>query len=271
MADQQTAPWTKAFTMTNTGHAPSSEQGIWLQQVATKEFLLGTTVRFIGPKTGLEGRIPDSAIAVIREATPENIAGPNERPSSTDLASVPTPLQWLVSRYGVHTPAALVHDRFIGMKSKEKESIGVEALTDAYTDRYFRFMLEALDVRWLRRWMMWAAVAMRTRWASGWPKRIMMIVWLLASVTGIGVAVAGIATGNWWWVIASSVAPLLFALLWDRQYGAGLVAAYTAIWVLPPTVLGAIGYGIYRLLEGIAGKLRQQPVDTMHSPTYDEF
>ena len=271
MVDQQQAPWAKVFTITNTAHAPSTDYGIWLQQVATKEFLLGSTVRFRGAKTGLEGRIPDSAIAVIREVTPDNIAGPGERPGSTDLASVPTALQWLVSRYGVHTPAALIHDRFIGMGKHEKQLIGVEDLHDAYTDRYFRFMLEALEVRWLRRWMMWAAVAMRTRWASGWTKRIMMIIWLASAITGIVVALAGIATGNWWWVIASSLAPLLFGLLWDRQYGAGLVAAYTAVWVLPPTVLGAVGYAIYRLLEGIAGKVRKQRVADMHPPSYDEF
>ncbi len=258
------APWKKTFTITAEGDDPRCPDGIVLEQIASKEFILRSTVHFKGT-TGLEGRIPDAELSVIRTVSPLTIGG------STDLASVPTPLQWLVSRYGVHTPAALIHDRFIGMSKDQRTCAKVESLTDAYTDRYFRFMLEALEVRWLRRWMMWAAVAMRTRWASGWPKRIMMIVWLLASVTGIGVAIAGIATGNWWWVIASSVAPLLFALLWDRQYGAGLVAAYTAIWVLPPTVLGAIGYGIYRLLEGIAGKLRRQPVDTMHSPTYDEF
>jgi hypothetical protein len=272
MVDQRRTPWTDVFTITNTGHSPSAEHGIWLQQVQTKEFLLGSTVRFTGAKTGLEGRIPDSAIAVIREVTPDNIAGPGETPRSTDLASVPTVLQWLVSRYGVHTPAALVHDRFIGMAKDEKQAIGVEDLHDAYTDRYFRFMLEALGVRWLRRWMMWAAVAMRTRWASGWTRRIMMIIWLVGSVAGIGLAVAGIATGHWWWLGIASVAPLGFGLLWDRQYGAGLVAAYTAIWVLPPTVLGAVGYVIYRGLEGFAGLFRKRATaDETHPPTFDEF
>lgn len=272
MVDKEKTPWDDVFTVTNSGHVPSVSQGIWLQQVRSKEFLLGSTVRFNGAKTGLEGQLPDSAIAVIREVTPENIAGPTEPPRSTDLASVPTALQWLVSRYGVHTPAALVHDRFIGMSQAEKEAIGVDGLTDAQTDRYFRFMLEALGVRWLRRWMMWAAVALRTRWASGWWKRILMIVWLAASVVGIGMSVTAIATGNWWWLILSSAAPFVFAALWGRQYGAGLVAAFTAIWVLPPTVLGVVGYAIYRVLEGIAGWFRKEEVPgDMHPPSYDEF
>jgi hypothetical protein len=262
------ARWAKAFTITPVGiwpdqGAPAHPNGILLEQIDSKTFALHSRVHFRGT-TGLEGRIPETQIALIRDVSPDTLA-------ETDLASVPTPLQWLVSRYGVHTPAALIHDRFIGMKKKQKEDLKVDELTDAHTDRYFRFMLEAVGVRWLRRWMMWAAVAMRTRWASGWPKRILMIVWLLASVAGIAVAVAGIITGNWLWVVAASLAPLVFGLLWDRQYGAGLVAAYTAIWVLPPTVLGALGYVIYRVLEGIAGKLRDSDAGETHPTSYDEF
>ena len=267
------APWKRAFTITYEGNDKHCADGVVLEQIASKQFILRSTVRFNGV-TGLEGRIPDAEVDTIRTVTPTTIG------STTDLASVPTPLQWLVSRYGVHTPAALIHDRFIGMSDDLRKCVGVGSLTDAYTDRYFRFMLEAVGVRWLRRWMMWAAVALRTRWMSGPVKKILMIVWLLASVTGIGVAIVGIATGNWWWVVASSLAPVLFALLWERQYGAGLVAAYTAVWVLPPTVLGAVGYVIYRLLEGIAGKLRalrKRPASElrqspeMHAPKYSEF
>jgi hypothetical protein len=258
------APWAKSFIITQQGDDPALPGGIVLEQIDSKQFALRSCVRFTGI-TGLEGRIPGDQIEVIRTVTPATIGG------TTDLASVPTPLQWLVSRYGAHTPAALIHDRFIGMSKEEKELVGVSELNDAYTDRYFRFMLEAIGVRWLRRWMMWAAVALRTRWASGWIRRVMLTIWLIASVTGIGVSLVGIATGNWWWVVAASLAPLLFGLLWDRQYGAGLVAAYTAIWVLPPTILGSLGFLVYRVLEGVAAKVRGRNTARMQPNSYSEF
>jgi hypothetical protein len=47
----------------------------------------------------------------------------------------------------------------------------------------------------------------------------------------------------------------VFSLLWGRQYGAGLVAAYNAIWILPPTVLGVIGYAFYTGLEWVVSRL----------------
>jgi len=49
----------------------------------------------------------------------------------------------------------LIHDRLIGIEN------GPSDLTDVLADRYFRFMIEAVGMSWLRRWMMWAAVAFR--------------------------------------------------------------------------------------------------------------
>jgi hypothetical protein len=37
--------------------------------------------------------------------------------------------------------------------------------------------------------------------------------------------------------------------LWGRQYGAGIIAAIAAPWLLPPTVLAVIGYGVYVVIE----------------------
>jgi hypothetical protein len=122
-------------------------------------------------------------------------------------------------------------------------------MTDQLTDRYFRFMLEAVGVKWLNRWMMWAAVAFRTRWCGSALKKALLSIWVLAACAGISAAVFGVVTGTWWLVGVAAVAPLAFSLLWQRQYGAGVVAAYTAAWVLPPTILGMIGYWIYLALE----------------------
>ena len=256
----QPAPWVKAFTISAPGGAVDPNGWIVLRQCETKVFALGSDIRFLGI-TGLEGRIPDVAVEAIRTVTPTTLP-------TTDLASVPAALQWLVSRYGVHTPAALIHDNLIGSDAPRHGAF--EGMKDAYADRYFRFMLEALGVKWLRRWMMWAAVAMRSGFKAGPLRAAMLAVWLVASLAGISAALIGVATAQWWLVAVASVAPLLFAALWQRQYGAGLVAAYTAVWVLPPTVLGAIGYGIYRALEALAGLFRHQS-DEDHPATYSEF
>ena len=254
------APWVKAFAVSPPGGAVDPRGWIVLRQCDTKVFALGSEIRFLGI-TGLEGRVPDAAVEAIRTVTPDTLP-------TTDLASVPGALQWLVSRYGIHTPAALIHDRLIGSDAPRHGAF--EGMRDAHADRYFRFMLEALGVKWLRRWMMWAAVAMRSGFKAGLWRAAMLAVWLVASLAGTTAAVIGVATGRWWLVAVASVAPLLFAALWQRQYGAGLVAAYTAVWVLPPTVLGAIGYGIYRVLEEIAGAFRHKSDET-HPASYSEF
>ena len=43
--------------------------------------------------------------------------------------------------------------------------------------------------------------------------------------------------------------PFVAAPLWGRQYGASLVAAVAALWILPPALLGVIGYLVYQALE----------------------
>ena len=166
----------------------------------------------------------------------------------TDLASVPGPLRWFVNSYGAHTPAALIHDRLIGNTERPAE------LTDQMADRYFRFMLKSVNVSWLRRWMMWAAIAIRTRWASQLVQQ---------SRTGaLGAAVHRRDDR----VGASRSSPrpgfspesrlgcrFVAAVLWGRQYTAGLVATLAAPWLLPPTVLAAAGYLVYLVLEAITG------------------
>jgi hypothetical protein len=136
---------------------------------------------------------------------------------------------------------ALLHDRLIGPTN----TLGV---SDVHADRFFRFMLKALGVRFVRRWMMWTAVAFGTRWRT---KRLrpLLILWLLVAAAGMSTLVYGLLTQSWWLVLAAAIAPLPAAALWGHQYGAGLTAAATALWVLPPTVLATIGFWIYWLME----------------------
>jgi hypothetical protein len=246
-------PWKGSFVIDGDPDGP-----IAVRQIDLKLFRLDSTVRYVGARTGLEDVVAPEIIESIRQVDPAQLP-------TTDLTSVPKSLRWFVSQYGVHTPAALIHDALIGAERP------VEGLTDEHADRYFRFMLEDLGVRWIRRWLMWAAVALRTRFCAGGVKRISIVAWVVASVLGLSTAVWALLAGAWLVLVGAVLAPLVFAALWGQQYGAGLAAAYTAPWVLPPTLFGTAGFVVYSGLEALAdrfiGRRRagDQPI------TYDAF
>jgi len=162
---------------------------------------------------------------------------------------VPGVLRWFAGRYGIHTPAALIHDRLIPQPSDPP----LPGMTDEYADRYFRFMLDDLGVPVIRRWLMWAAVAARSRFTSGWINTALLVVWFIASIVGMATFIYGLATGDVVMMLASALAPLVFAALWGRQYGAGIVAAYSAPWILPPTLFAGAGFFIYLAAEWFVG------------------
>src|SRR5262249_18002100 len=70
---------------------------------------------------------------------------------TTDLASVPIVLAWLIPRYGIYTRAAIVHDYLC-----ELAVDGTWIRRDA--DMVFRDLLKTEQVGFLQRWAMWAAV-----------------------------------------------------------------------------------------------------------------
>ncbi|MGH3387172.1 MAG: DUF1353 domain-containing protein [Nocardioidaceae bacterium] len=244
-------PWGNCFVDPDDETQPAV---VRVRQIDRKSFLLESSMRFIGP-AGVDG-LPDEA----RTLRPEDL-GPEP---ITDLASVPSALRWFIGTYGVHTPAALVHDRLIG-------DTALPGVSDTDADRFFRFMLKAVGVRFIRRWMMWTAVAFGTRWRAGGIRRVTLLIWVVCAAAGMTAAYRGVVSGNWWLMLAAVVAPFVAALLWDRQYGAGLTAALSAIWVLPPTILGAVGFGFYWLLEhGLAFVL--PPKQAGDEPaTYENF
>ena len=108
-------------------------------------------------------------------------AQPPEEPE-TDLASIPTFMRWFVNTYGLHTLAALLHDNLIVDTPN-----GGALESDTLSDRFFREMMRCCDVKFLKRWIMWAAVAMRTRWAAGGIRRVSVVVWGVLSAAGITV------------------------------------------------------------------------------------
>lgn len=242
-----TVPWMGSFVIDG-----DSNGGIAVTQIDHKLFLLGSTVQYVGAETGLEGRVDDDVLRRIRTVTPDQLP-------FTDLTSVPASLRWFVSQYGSHTPAALIHDALIGADPP------IEGLTDAQADRYFRYILEDLGVPLIRRWLMWAAVAYRTRRCAGGLKRLGITLWFVASILGMLAAVLALVMGEWGVLAAAVAAPLAFAALWGRQYVAGLVASYSAPWLVPPTLFGALGFIVYSALERLVGSVvrprpRRQPV-----------
>jgi hypothetical protein len=72
-------------------------------------------------------------------------------PFRTDFASVPGPFVWLIPRYGKYTKAAILHD-YLCAEARE----GRFKRSDA--DGIFRRAMRELQVSFLRRWIMWAAV-----------------------------------------------------------------------------------------------------------------
>jgi Protein of unknown function (DUF1353) len=74
----------------------------------------------------------------------------------TDFASVPRVFVWFLPRYGRYTKAAIIHDYLW----RERAAKGTLSYVDA--DGIFRRALRQLEVPFLHRWILWAAV----RWAA---------------------------------------------------------------------------------------------------------
>ena len=98
----------------------------------------------------------------------------------TDLASIPRYMRWFESAYGAHTLAAIIHDDLI-----VEVPNGGPLEDDTLSDRFFREMMKSAEVPWLKRWIMWSAVALRSRWAVGGIRRLSVLVWLILSAAGI--------------------------------------------------------------------------------------
>src|SRR5205823_2760946 len=87
-------------------------------------------------------------------------------PFTTDFASIPWAVTWLIPRYGLYTKATIVHD-YLCRTQRDKFS----------SDRTFRLAMKDLGVSRVTRTLMWAAVTiatiagvalLRRRWL-GWP------------------------------------------------------------------------------------------------------
>jgi hypothetical protein len=263
VADQTQEPplWTPWRVAPKSGfeiHNRSGEVG--LVQIDAVQFLVTEEFRFSdeGVLTALtdklvgDGRNPDAARQAVDDA--RTVTPPRENPS--DLASIPRFMRWFENSYGVHTLAAIIHDQLI-VEQPNAGALG----SDTLSDRFFREMLRSSGVPWLKRWIVWAAVALRTRWAAGGLRRVSVFLWLVLALAGITSFVYAVGSplfgwpaplDAWWFALVAVLLPFASAPLWGRQYGASLVAAAAAAWVLPAAVFALLGYFVYEVLESLA-------------------
>jgi hypothetical protein len=133
---------------------------------------------------------------------------------TTDFASVPRALTWLVPRYGRYTKAAILHD-CLWRRCADGEFSWVDA------DGIFRRVMRELGVPFLRRWLMWGAVRLAgiltrspsTLWTQG-PGNLASL--LVITVLGIAfLVVPGLVV-----VAFLGLFAVLEALTWTPLAGA---------------------------------------------------
>lgn len=146
---------------------------------------------------------------------------PSDPNNSTDLASVPRYLWWFVASHGRHTLPALLHDQLVDDRK--------QAPTRDEADLVFRYALRESDVSWLRRRLMYIAVALGTIW----EKSKLLVALFSLHLVALPATVAACFLG-WvpWWV---PVAVALAGFGWGLSRWPLMVVAVVLLG--PPTIL----------------------------------
>jgi hypothetical protein len=169
----------------------------------------------------------------------------------TDLASIPSYLGWFARRHGRYTPAALMHDQLIPDPKSKLPHPPVE-LPPVEADLEFRQALRASEVALVKSWVLWTGVTLGTRLLRlGLWRAVAMVIWFAAALAGTWLLVYGL-TGHWWFAVAALLGPVPSAILWGRQWPAGLVAGYSFWPVLFGSLPGLLAYQVYRGIELLA-------------------
>jgi hypothetical protein len=217
------------------------------------------------------GQVDDDTFALERAVVftrPEGMRGGAGRElvlhpawlNDTDLASIPSFLGWFARRHGRHTPAALLHDLLI----KDEDDPWPEGLPPDWqlepvdADLLFRELLVACEVPLVRSYLMWAGATARTRWHSGRRRRLALLVWFVAALAGTVLVGVAIATSAWWLLAVALLAPVPAAVLWGKQFGAGIVAGYAFWWVVLGSLPAFLAYQAYRLVEWVVWHVRKR-------------
>ena len=213
---------------------------VLLRQVTPKNFCLEEAFRFT------------------RDGEPDILV---TRGDSTDLASVPGFLTWLVPRYGRHTLPALLHDQLCrsAVDPNEREK----------ADTILRDSMVTTRVPFVRRWVMWGAVSLATNVLRGIIWRALISLWVLlyaaAGMYLFSLALRWNPPSRWWLIVLLFVSPLVLSLGWGlKRWRVGVITGY-AFLLLPASVV-AVGLTIllYLASEGAAQvylKARSQQVN----------
>lgn len=259
------APWRPWRVAPASGFEVADPAGeVCLIQVDAARFAVPTPFRF--SDDAVESRLVEQLVrqgtdrAVARKKVDDARTFEPATENPTDLASIPRFMRWFEDPYGRHTLAAIIHDELIVDAPN-----GGPLASDTLADQFFREMLRSVGVPWLKRWLMWAAVALRTRWMADGLRRSSVVLWVVLAVSGITAAawVAGSWAFGWdtpvdgWLMAVGTVTlPVLASGLWGKQCGAGLIAAVAALWILPAAIFAAVGHLVYLVLEALFGVVR---------------
>ncbi|CAN5678232.1 hypothetical protein BH10ACT3_BH10ACT3_17920 [soil metagenome] len=176
----------------------------------------------------------------------------------TDFASIPPFMSWFVSRYGRHTPAALVHDQLVAP--------GITHADRQAADKVFLELMDASQVPPVRSRLMWAGVASATRITGGRIRALGIIVWALSAAAGVVLLVHGVATGLWIEVVVALLAPIPASFCWGSTWRAGLIAGFALPLVLVPAAVSWLAYAGYSFVEWAVRIVRRRLPQNRHEP-----
>ena len=226
-----------------------------------------------GPFTDGQGRAParmvlrqvgDNDFALLEDLRYDNdgdsVAISTKELQRTNLATIPTWLGWFMRRHGRHTASALMHDQQVGESSGTRVSYEERVAAD----RRFRLALRASGVPPVRAGLMWAAVTLATR-RSETDRFVLLLSWLVTGLLGMALLGWGSANGNWWAIVVAVLLPFPAALLWERQWRAGLIAGPALPFVILGSVPGVFAYLVYMGFEAAWSLQSKQP-----PPRFDE-
>jgi hypothetical protein len=192
---------------------------------------------------------------------------------STDFASTPVFALWLVPSDGIHAPAAVLHDALGQRRTVPRLDDDVRA------DAIFRDAMAHLGVPLLRRWMMWAAVALRTLWfrrdGAVLARTRIAVIGVVLALTGIVASLDVVDAGPlrlpgreqplaievpWMGggslveevllgAVVALLAILVVTVVFADRWPLGLVASLAVVPFAFPMAVAALAYGCYFVVE----------------------
>lgn len=216
---------------------------------------------------------------------------------STDFATIPRLLTWLVPKDGTHTPAALLHDALVARSRPpfdyDRDPPG-SAVSREEADNIFRHALRHLGVSFARSWMMWGAVSLNSLTKARYRAYWITLAVVALVVFGYGGVVQtldlfDVSLGDYrpqvdwmanrpWYdelgraIAATAIGGAVSCLFWGKRWQVGLVAVAALPILGLPLIICACAYLLYKALElaiGVFAELFRRRSSTM--PTVNSF